>query len=121
MVVVEVEDVADAVEVDAVAVDAVAVVATAATVVVATAVVDPMVRFTPPAVTVIGPFKHSNHSVSILSPSIHTHTHEPPTFVSAYTYTKVLQHVQRSIGSCKTYRNAYILDRIITTYVPSSF
>merc|ERR1712028_214532 len=96
-----------------------------ATVAVATAVVDPMVRFTPPAVTVISPFKHvTTLSQSCRQAYIHTlntHTHEPPTFVSAYTYTKVLQHVQRSIGSYKTYRNAYILDRIITTYVPSSF
>merc|ERR1712028_81502 len=106
MVVVEVEDVADAVEVDAVAVDAVAVVATAATVVVATAVVDPMVRFTPPAVTVIGPFKHvTTLSQSCRQAYIHTHTNPQHLYLhihtskyyNTYTIYRKLQNVQKRI------------------------
>merc|ERR1711865_1310440 len=101
----------DAVDVDAVAMDA----GVAATVVA-------MVGFTPPMVTVTVPFNHATTLSHIPSPSIHTHTHTrtPNICICIYIHQSITIRT-RSIGSYKTYRNAYILDRIITTYVHSSF
>merc|ERR1711865_730144 len=77
--------------------------------VVATAVVDPMVRFTPPAVTVTVtvPFKHVTTLSHIPSPSIHTHTHTNPQhlylhihtskYYNTYTIYRKLQNVQKRI------------------------